>query len=145
MLGGFENKASRQRDRAIAAEAAVQQLREALERIRQLVPQKRNPITNVIARIVEEGLREIAKAGTDAMFICGKWKKLSDGCVARCDLPSGHKAPPHLDSVIGIGWKAGTEEGWLLYEHDGYDSCVHMGIALDEFHRKAMGGNAAHS
>jgi hypothetical protein len=37
-------------------------------------------------------------------FICAKWKKLSDGCVARCDQEHGHEGR-HLDSVILIGWE----------------------------------------
>jgi hypothetical protein len=38
------------------------------------------------------------------MFICAAWKKLSDGCVARCDQDDKHDGD-HLDSVIAISWK----------------------------------------
>ena len=37
-------------------------------------------------------------------FICAKWKRLSDGCVARCDLPHAHKGR-HVDNVIAVGWE----------------------------------------
>lgn len=39
----------------------------------------------------------------ESMFICGKWKHLEDGCVARCDQPDKHPGR-HVDSVIAIGW-----------------------------------------
>ena len=40
-----------------------------------------------------------------SMFICAAWKKLSDGCVARCDKNDKHEGD-HLDSIIDISWQA---------------------------------------
>ena len=36
-------------------------------------------------------------------FICAKWIRLDDGCVARCDKDHTHLGR-HLDSIIDICW-----------------------------------------
>jgi hypothetical protein len=36
-------------------------------------------------------------------FICAKWIRLDDGCVARCDKDHTHQGR-HLDSIIDICW-----------------------------------------
>ena len=36
-------------------------------------------------------------------FICAKWIRLDDGCVARCDKDHTHQ-DRHLDSIIDICW-----------------------------------------
>lgn len=49
-------------------------------------------------------IRAMQPAGaTTGGFLCAKWKVLSDGCVARCDLDHNHDGD-HLDSVIDIQW-----------------------------------------
>jgi hypothetical protein len=70
-----------------------------------------NPIASVLstpAQCVEIKNRLIAAmqpaGATTGGFLCAKWKLLSDGCVARCDLDHNHDGD-HLDSVIDIQWE----------------------------------------
>jgi hypothetical protein len=51
---------------------------------------------------------DASKLAEKDWFLCAKWTRLQDGCVARCDQPSKHEGR-HLDSVIAISWRG---EGW---------------------------------
>jgi hypothetical protein len=71
--------------------------------------------TEADAKRVRDALNAATQQQPDASklaekdwFLCAKWTRLQDGCVARCDQPSKHEGR-HLDSVIAISWRG---EGW---------------------------------